>query len=96
MSDDAPSAPYGARPRRENPKALWSMILGFVSLPVTCLCGFGMVLGVPAVILGLQSKDQPTGRWLAIGGIVLGAVSIVLGALWFVLLGTGTVHPGRA
>jgi hypothetical protein len=95
MSDDATS-PYGARPRRDNPKALWSMILGFVSLPITCLCGFGLVLGIPAVILGWQSKDEPGSRWLAIGGIVCGGVSVVLGALWFVLLAAGVVHPGRA
>ena len=94
MSQDQPS-PYGATPRRDNPKAMWSMILGFVSLPVTCLCGFGLFLGVPAVILGWQAKDEPTGRWLAIGGIVLGAISVVLGAVWFALLGTGVVEPGK-
>ena len=66
MSQVEPS-PYGGRPSQDNPKALWSMILGFVSLPITCLCGFGLLLGVPAVILGWQSKDEPTGRWLAIG-----------------------------
>ena len=93
MSQDEP-APYAGRPRAENPRAMWSMILGFISLPFTCLCGFGMILGIPAVILGWQSKDEPTGRWLAIGGIVQGGISIVLGAVWFVLLGLGVVHPG--
>jgi hypothetical protein len=90
-----PDAPYGAKPKRENPKALWAMILGFVSLPVTCLCGFGLVLGVPAVILGWQSKNEPTGRWLALGGIICGAVSIAFGTLWLLLLATGAVHPPK-
>ena len=92
----APDDPSAAKRKRENPKALWAMILGFVSLPVTCLCGFGLLLGIPAVILGWQSKDEPTGRWLAIGGLVCGAFSIAFGTLWLVLLATGAVHPPKA
>ena len=92
----SPDGPYRAQPKRENPKALWAMILGFVSLPITCLCGFGLILGVPAIILGWQSKDEPTGRWLAIGGLVCGVFSVVLGTLWLVLLATGAVHPPKA
>lgn len=89
-------APYGAKPKRENPKALWAMILGFVSLPVTCLCGFGLILGVPAIILGWQSKNEPTGRWLALGGLICGAISVGFGTLWLVLLATGAIHPPKA
>jgi hypothetical protein len=85
--------PPSAKPKHENPKALWSMILGFVSLPVTCLCGLGLFVGVPAVVLGWQSKDEPTGRWLALGGIVCGGTSAVFGTVWLILLGTGAVHP---
>ena len=91
----SPDDPDTGKPKRENPRALWAMILGFVSLPVTCLCGFGLVLGVPAVILGWQSKNEPTGRWLAIGGLVCGAFSIAFGTLWLVLLATGAVHPPK-
>ena len=92
----SPDEPYSAQPKRENPKALWAMILGFVSLPITCLCGFGLILGVPAIILGWQSKDEPTGRWLALGGLICGVISVALGTLWLVLLATGAVHPPKA
>ncbi|MFZ2016145.1 MAG: DUF4190 domain-containing protein [Nocardioides sp.] len=92
----SPDDPYRAKPKRENPKALWAMILGFVSLPITCLCGFGLILGVPAIILGWQSKDEPTGRWLALGGLICGVISVALGTLWLVLLATGAVHPPKA
>ena len=88
-----PDDPVAAKPKRENPKALWAMILGFVSLPVTCLCGFGLLLGIPAVIWAGSRRTSPPGRWLAIGGIVCGAFSITLGTLWLVLLATGAVHP---
>jgi hypothetical protein len=99
MSNDPPAAggssPYGApapgSAQRDNPKALWSLILGIVSLPVTSLCGLGLLLGIPAVVLGWQAKDQPTGRGMAISGLVLGALSVVLGVAWLVLLATGAV-----
>ncbi len=77
--------------RRDNPKALWSLILGIISVPVTCLCGFGLVIGIPAVYLGWQARNQPTGRGMAMSGMVLGALAIVLGVVWLVLLASGAV-----
>jgi apolipoprotein N-acyltransferase len=103
MSYDSPppdgSSPYGAPEpgsgpgsvRRDNPKALWSLILGIISVPVTCLCGFGLLIGIPAVYLGWQARNQPTGRGMAMSGLVLGALAIVLGVVWLVLLASGVV-----
>ena len=107
MSNDSPppdgSSPYGAPEpgstpgsvpgsvRRDNPKALWSLILGIISVPVTCLCGFGLLIGIPAVYLGWQGRNQPTGRSMATSGLVLGALAIVLGVVWLVLLASGVV-----
>jgi apolipoprotein N-acyltransferase len=89
------SSPYGASEpgsaRRDNPKALWSLILGIVSLPITCLTGFGLVIGIPAVLLGWQARNQPTGRGMALTGLGLGALSFVFGVVWLVLLATGAV-----
>jgi hypothetical protein len=75
----------------DNPQALWSVLLGILSLVLTGLCGYGLVIGFPAVYLGWRAKDRPTGRGLAIAGIVTGGLAIVLGILWLVLLVFGAV-----
>jgi hypothetical protein len=85
MSQDAPPA------RDDNPRALWAFLLGIVSLPLTALCGFGLALGIPAVVLGWQASKQHRGRGLAVAGIVLGALSVVVGGVWLVLVLTGAV-----
>lgn len=60
--------------------AVASLALGIISM-----CCFGPLTGIPAVILGIvalsaiaQSQGLLKGRGMAIGGIVLGAVSIVM------------------
>ena len=83
MSQDHPRrpSPYGGTPqptREQHRCALWSLVLGFVSIPLTCLCGSGLVLGIAAIVLGWRSKDAPTGRWLALAGIASGAISVVV------------------
>jgi hypothetical protein len=85
MGQDAPS------PKGENPRALWALILGIVSLPLTALCGFGLVVGIAAVVLGWQARNESTGRGLAFGGIVTGALAVVVGAVWLVLVFSGVV-----
>jgi hypothetical protein len=70
---------------------VWSLILGLVSLPLTCLCGLGVVLAVPAMVLGWRAKDVPGSRAMAVGGIVTGAVSVVLAVTLVVALVTGAV-----
>jgi hypothetical protein len=77
----------------DNPRALWSLLLGVVALVLTGLCGYGLVIGLPAVYLGWQAKDQPKGRGLAIGGIVTGGLAITLGVVWLILLATGGIGP---
>ena len=66
-----------------NKKALWSMILGILSL----LC-FGVVLGVIAIILSQQAKREiaasggmQTGAGQAQAGFVLGIIGIVLSVI---------------
>lgn len=68
--------------------ALLSLIFGILSVPC---CGF-LVFAVAALVLGFvavsKEKSEPAnygGRGMAIAGIVLGAVSLVLGLLSWVL-----------
>ena len=79
-----------------NQKALWSMILGILSL--VCL---GLIAGIPAIILGSSAKKEiaaaqgaQTGSGMAQAGVITGIISIVLsilGILLFVMvLGVST------
>lgn len=62
-----------------NPKAVWSLVLGVVSV-VTCI---GLLAGIPAIILGRGAKQeiagsagQEKGEGLASAGVLLGWLSI--------------------
>jgi hypothetical protein len=77
--DDTPQ-PRPAGPRTSG-AAIASLAMGVVSL----VCGFLMILGIPAVITGLvavrrinQSQGKQTGKGLAITGIGTGALSTLL------------------
>ena len=87
-------SPGDATPR--DTTAVWSLILGLVSLPLTCLCGLGFVLGIPAVALGWRAKDDPANRGMAVGGIVTGAISVVLAITFVIALALGIVDRPRA
>lgn len=79
---------YQAVPQT-NQKALWSMIVGLVSL-VFC----GIVLGIVAIVLGSSARKEiaasggmQTGEGMAKAGVILGAIGIVvtIGVVVFVL-----------
>lgn len=73
-----------------NGMAVGALITGILSLPLLFLFGFGVLLGIVAVILGIiavrrANRGEASGRGMAIGGIVTGAISIVLGILFLIL-----------
>lgn len=102
MSYDAPPpatpSPYGGAPQPapSNTPAIWSLVLGFVSIPLTCLCGLGVILGLAAIVVGWRAKDGPTGRGMAITGIITGAISVVLITVLLVLYVTGAIQNPRS
>ena len=58
------------------------LVLGMISLPLLLLCGVGAIVGLIAVISGLQTiRQQPGDRRNreAIAGIILGALSCLIG-----------------
>lgn len=78
-------------PGRDQTLPIISLILGVLSLLLTCWCG-GFYFGIAAIITGYigmnNAKNNPdhyTGKEMAIGGLILGAVSFAI-ALLFVLL----------
>ncbi len=49
-------------------------------------CGYGAIFGIAGIVLGIMGrKKEPNGKGLALAGIITGAVSIVLGAIWLVV-----------
>jgi hypothetical protein len=73
-----------------NGMAIAALITGILGLVTFWLCGFGGLLGIVAVVLGVlglqKAKKEPgePQKGLAIGGIVTGALAIVLGAGIFI------------
>jgi hypothetical protein len=66
-----------------NPKALWSLVGGILSIT---FCGF--IVGIVAIIVGRQAQAEIAasgglqgGEDLARWGIILGWISVVLGVL---------------
>ena len=93
MSYEAPPPPpgggygqqpgYGSAPQGNDKKAIWALVLGILSI-VCC----GIFTGIPAVILGRQSKLQGGGG-MAKAGEILGYIGIALSVLWIILAVTG-------
>ncbi len=49
-------------------------------------CGYGAIFGIAGIVLGIMGrKKEPNGKGLALAGIITGAVSVVLGAIWLVV-----------
>jgi Domain of unknown function (DUF4190) len=77
-----------------NQKALWSMILGILSI-VCC----GLFAGIPAIILGGKAKNEigasggaQTGDGMAKAGVILGWISIAFSVLSLIfVLTTGAL-----
>ncbi|MFW0786828.1 DUF4190 domain-containing protein [Gordonia sp. CPCC 206044] len=100
-----PSAPYpsapppsGPEPRVSEPRtdgrAVTSLVLGLVSLPLIFLCaGLALPLPVVAVILGIVSvrdiraSSGRRGEGVAIAGIVTGAIGTAAMVAFLVLIG---------
>lgn len=77
-----------------NQKALWSMILGILSL-VCC----GLLAGIPALILGNSAQKEiaasggaQSGEGMAKAGVILGWISIALSILGLIFaIATGAL-----
>lgn len=77
---------YGA-PQKSNGLGIASLVLGILSLPGAFFLGVpGIVLGLLAIILGIVAlrrvkARRADNRGMPIGGIVTGAIGLVLGAI---------------
>ncbi|WP_142239784.1 DUF4190 domain-containing protein [Mycobacterium sp. ST-F2] len=78
--------------------AIGSLVCSLVALPLYFMCFFGPVISLLGIGLGIvavmQNKGRPqnSGKTMAIAGIAIGAVSIIVGLLGFVLLYDWATH----
>lgn len=80
-----------------------SLIASIIGLVTTCLCGIGVIGAAIGVVLGhiarnqiRQSGGQQGGEGLALGGIIVGWVTVGIIVLWvalFLLRVFGTLIP---
>jgi hypothetical protein len=73
----------------KNSLGVWALVLGILS--ITCC---GLLTGIPAIILGIQSKNaqaqgQSTNGNLGNVGFILGIISVALSVVYGILWATG-------
>lgn len=74
--------PYGAPPSGSNGLAITALVLGVLAVITFWLPPLALVLGIVAVVLGflgMRKADEVGGRGLAIGGLVTGAIGLLIG-----------------
>lgn len=60
-----------------------SLVLGILSIPVV---GFGLVLGILAIIFGVISLQKNQARKMAIAGIITGSIGVLLPLLFLITI----------
>jgi hypothetical protein len=102
---EEPEGPSGNGPVRQGTsgKAISSLVLGIaaVFLGLFC-CGLGLVMGVPAIVVGRLARAEiaasgglQSGMRLASTGIVLGIISCVMSIVLIVLTLSGVIETPR-
>lgn len=89
--------PYGPAPAAgsgSNPMAIVALVLGILSIPLSCFYGFGIILGIVAIVLGViagrKAKAGQAGQGgLARAGLITGIVGVVVGVVVLVLVAVG-------
>jgi hypothetical protein len=91
-----PGAPggYGQAPQQTSPLAIVSLVTGILGF----LCCTFFLLGIAAVVTGYlarkqiaESQGRLKGNGMAVAGMVLGGLSILMAAVYWVLILTGAV-----
>jgi hypothetical protein len=80
--------PYGAPP--QNGFGLTSMILGIVSIPISCCWYISGVVGIIGLVFGFLGKKKvdaglANNRGIAIAGIITSAIGVALSILFLIL-----------
>ena len=85
---------------RPGPMAIIALICGILSVLCHCIpvagAFIGFVLSIAAIVLGIieikkigRGESSPKGKGMAIAGIILGAVGILFGIIWMIVIALG-------
>ncbi|XAL98789.1 hypothetical protein OT109_14515 [Phycisphaeraceae bacterium D3-23] len=85
----APIVAFGGQAGQSSGKAVTSLVLGIISIPMCLCCGlFGVIMGPLAIYFGNQAKQDiaagtasPGSAGMAKAGLICGIVGTVLGGL---------------
>ena len=89
--------PYYPQPNKTDGKAVVSLILGILSISTSCSYGFGLIFGIPGLLLAMLSRkstqQQPYGTpnsgnsaGLATAGMICSIIGTVLSAIMLIIL----------
>lgn len=86
----APYQPYPPQSARNDSKAIASLAVGILSVPVSLLCCLGPAVALVAIVLGVVSMNEArrTGapKGMALAGTIIGAVVVVLYIVLMIVL----------
>jgi hypothetical protein len=70
------------QPGVTNPMAIWSLVASLIGI----ICGIGSIVGIVLGVLALNQikETRQGGHGLAVAGIVVGVVSMIISALWYI------------
>jgi predicted Zn finger-like uncharacterized protein len=98
--DDEDDYDYYSPPRRSgggNGLAVTALILGIVSIPMMCCCGYFVIpISLAAIITGGIGMRNPEGKGMAITGLVLGIISLALVVVAVIgVVGLNVMNPNK-
>ena len=66
--------------------AIAAMVLGIVSVVLSCCYGVGIIAAIIGLILGIIGlKNNTAGRGMALAGVILSGVAILITLLWVLI-----------
>lgn len=90
----SPGYPGGYEPPQDLPKgiAIGALIVGIIALLTSWTAVGGIILGIVALVLGIvgvrkAGRNEAGGRGMSVTGLVLGILSLLIGALVAVIVG---------
>jgi hypothetical protein len=91
-----PGYGMGPNPTSANALGIVSLVLGILSIPLSCCSFFGLVMPIPAIVCGVMgirkaSQGQANNKGLAIAGLICGCVGLVISLTFITLTLVGTI-----